>query len=705
MAVTADQVVVELKADVNQYMQNVARAQSDFSQKIGQMGQDAVKAGNASAVAFNAATGAFQKVSPAIKKTGDESKLAQQQMRNLAFQFQDVGTMLAAGQSPFMLLAQQLPQITMYGGQLTGVMGALKSTVSGLISPLGLATTAFVLLGSTAISYFDELFASGEKSEEQLKKEAQLIQGVVDKWGEALPALKAYNDERQRTESNQQVEDATAIAVEEQWSKLKDQIGEFTVSYADLMAQLQSSGAPIEDIEAFRQAFFDLKGNIEEGKATQQDYEAVTAALSNLLTSTSIPAVAEFAATIASLIGPLNAAARATAELNRQANMQTGKAPFEDYANNLIKGFGELEAKNQKFTEEAQKRNSLSSDQLDLENEIARVRADANKAGAVFSDAELKNLAQQSIEADKRRSAEEKAARASARGSGGTARRKSAGSPKTDAFERTSQSYSDRTATIVAETEAMRGLDATVDDYGYTLAKARAEQSLINAAQKEGKEITPLLRDNISQIAEQYARATAEAALLSEQQSELKRRSDEWQTAQKDALRGVVDDLIAGKSAAEAFAGALQKIADKLLDMAFDDLFTGLFKGAGGGGGFFSSLLGGLFRESGGPVKKGQPYIVGEKRPEVFVPDQNGTILPRVPSAGAPTTPVSASAGKSSTVVQSTAQISINLDGANSDTEIRKIVASGVREGLTAYDKQMTQTFGSRIVASQRDQL
>lgn len=35
-------------------------------------------------------------------------------------------------------------------------------------------------------------------------------------------------------------------------------------------------------------------------------------------------------------------------------------------------------------------------------------------------------------------------------------------------------------------------------------------------------------------------------------------------------------------------------------------------------------------RAAGGPVKAGMPYIVGEKRAEWFVPDQNGTILPRV---------------------------------------------------------------------------
>jgi hypothetical protein len=38
-------------------------------------------------------------------------------------------------------------------------------------------------------------------------------------------------------------------------------------------------------------------------------------------------------------------------------------------------------------------------------------------------------------------------------------------------------------------------------------------------------------------------------------------------------------------------------------------------------------------RASGGPVKKGQPYVVGEHRPELFVPKENGTIIPRVPRA------------------------------------------------------------------------
>jgi len=40
-------------------------------------------------------------------------------------------------------------------------------------------------------------------------------------------------------------------------------------------------------------------------------------------------------------------------------------------------------------------------------------------------------------------------------------------------------------------------------------------------------------------------------------------------------------------------------------------------------------------RAAGGPVSAGQAYVVGEKRPELFVPSVNGVILPRLPTVAA----------------------------------------------------------------------
>lgn len=83
--------------------------------------------------------------------------------------------------------------------------------------------------------------------------------------------------------------------------------------------------------------------------------------------------------------------------------------------------------------------------------------------------------------------------------------------------------------------------------------------------------------------------------------------------------------------------------------------FPGPIPGSGSGGGAFGGPsvaikpqypAGGLGdityikkRENGGPVQAGQPYLVGEKRPEVFVPHTSGTIVPQVPQGFATALP------------------------------------------------------------------
>jgi hypothetical protein len=84
------------------------------------------------------------------------------------------------------------------------------------------------------------------------------------------------------------------------------------------------------------------------------------------------------------------------------------------------------------------------------------------------------------------------------------------------------------------------------------------------------------------------------------------------------------EGLITGtKSAGEAIKGLLQNLAKLLINRAFNALFAGF----GGGGGFLSGLFGG-FRASGGPVSGGKAYVVGERGPELMVPNMSGTVIP-----------------------------------------------------------------------------
>jgi hypothetical protein len=87
------------------------------------------------------------------------------------------------------------------------------------------------------------------------------------------------------------------------------------------------------------------------------------------------------------------------------------------------------------------------------------------------------------------------------------------------------------------------------------------------------------------------------------------------------SLNGVV--AIAAGVALIGLAGFVSSQANKL---------SGRFSG---GGGSISAGQGSTFtnrREFGGPVSKGRAYIVGERRPELFVPNTNGIIVPQVPS-------------------------------------------------------------------------
>jgi hypothetical protein len=93
----------------------------------------------------------------------------------------------------------------------------------------------------------------------------------------------------------------------------------------------------------------------------------------------------------------------------------------------------------------------------------------------------------------------------------------------------------------------------------------------------------------------------------------------------KESLKGLVGApaIIAGV-ALVSLAGFVSSQANRL---------SGRF--GGGGGGSASAGTGSTFtnrREFGGPVSKGRAYIVGERRPELFVPNTNGVIVPQVPS-------------------------------------------------------------------------
>lgn len=121
---------------------------------------------------------------------------------------------------------------------------------------------------------------------------------------------------------------------------------------------------------------------------------------------------------------------------------------------------------------------------------------------------------------------------------------------------------------------------------------------------------------------DESATAGAVAAMAS-----LAKQFEPYQMAQKAVLDtwGKIDSAIdeftkTGKFKFKDFAASV------IADLAKMILKAQIFKAIQGTLGLFGISLPGL--AEGGPTKAGQPYIVGEKGPELFVPKNAGTIIP-----------------------------------------------------------------------------
>ena len=117
-----------------------------------------------------------------------------------------------------------------------------------------------------------------------------------------------------------------------------------------------------------------------------------------------------------------------------------------------------------------------------------------------------------------------------------------------------------------------------------------------------------------------------------------------------NALDGMTDALTAGITGAANFADAMKAMAKSvvdslikmlvqkyIVDAAFGFITQGFGSGGTGSTGSGATSGGGSgipqfdprgYAAIGGPVESGSPYIVGERGPEMFVPNQKGAIIP-----------------------------------------------------------------------------
>lgn len=170
--------------------------------------------------------------------------------------------------------------------------------------------------------------------------------------------------------------------------------------------------------------------------------------------------------------------------------------------------------------------------------------------------------------------------------------------------------------------------------------KALMVQELENAALQGKIPLTATINKQIDEAAEKYANLAESLRNAEDRQAAINELMQTFGDVATDVFLSLFDST---KSWTDALGDGLKMLAKMAAQAAFTgggplgQLF-GLAGKDGKTGGLFGSLAG-LFKAKGGPVSQGQPYIVGEKGPELMVPGQSGMVVPnnRLGSSGGST--------------------------------------------------------------------
>lgn len=564
-------------------------------------------------------------------------------------------------------------------GDILEGAGSIKDLVDGLfsvINPANLATVAITTLTTVAISYFQNLKKDTVTAEDALKRHADLIKTIEDRWPGATKALQEY------AKQSEIVLAATArqnTAVLEAAAREAAGLFRTQVELSGLITGGATKFYVDQEFKPFEDALVRLQDQVIEGKP---DFDAFYRSINDIVRTD--PAGLQVLGDKTILLASAFEEAHIKAvQANKSIGLIGGIAQSQvDQVNELAKALRGLDA--------------IGLDALD-ERGIALKQLNEGLAGAGGTTEAGVQLLQDRYNAAIAR-IQDQERRANLPLPGDKPNRESIAPPKDTGAakaardaERASNAYRDLIKSVDDRIQQMALEAQLVGMTGVEADAYRLKLELLQKAEDKGRSIGP---DQVAVIEEKVAayqklaQAAAAATLQTELQfereqmfrspteqrvySELKSAGIGIETAEGQRLASQIrynealseahslasdfaSTFIGGiqngesviKSFGNAVTGVLNKISSQLIQMAVDNLFQNAFGGSSGGG-FLSSLFGGggggfagggnlgyfppaptggigLFAD-GGITNK--PAIFGEAGPEAAVPLPDGRHIP-----------------------------------------------------------------------------
>lgn len=220
------------------------------------------------------------------KAYGGQARMAGGHTANLAAQFNDIGLMLASGQSPLMLAMQQGTQVNQVLSQMgtSGVsrVGALKTAFLNVVQPANLVTFAIIAGGAALIQWGFKALSAGRKTRDFEDALEDLSDIASDATHAANILTKSAEDLRE--EYGDLADQVRALAVEElELARVRatisfrgqvSEIRDMAASYEELFYQLRQAGNESRftatQTEALEQGFRDLRtaANVDDALAS-----------------------------------------------------------------------------------------------------------------------------------------------------------------------------------------------------------------------------------------------------------------------------------------------------------------------------------------------------------------------------------------------------------------------------------------------------
>jgi len=616
--------------------------------------------------------GSFDRAASAQKRntkiTNDFVKVQKSssfQTANLAAQLNDIGVTLASGQSPFQIALQQGTQINQVLGQqgARGAVAAMAGAFTSLINPVSLATIGIIGFGGAAIQW---LVSSGEKakttqdaiedlsssvdeyakaSKEARRTTADLVKeyGVLTSEviklnavqkdlsesralkqfeSTALAAATAFGDFSALVEGRGQARTAALQSMAKELGVSLTQSKALAQSFEGIIAA-KTFEAQAEAVRQTRQELLDATGGVQEMNDTAEK-------LYSQLISISQESIT--VANNAQDIEPGLAAATSQAEALEKALINASEAARSavDNANSALKA---AQARAQ-FRD-----NPVALAQANAGNRFDQSTGDTSGFDPIIQkgleaqrDAVIARAKETAVltERTKELNRLDREREASANKAANEARRKDEANAKRaerDARRITEQRAKNRVfiqdlrreidVQVMSGEERQRNLVILAEERAVRAAISRLGKDASQQEIAAVRELIPLRMQILEENRKQQEALELELQLYGD-------LGNKFGTLFNDVIDGTKSAKDAVIELGLAFTQAYIKA--QLLKSLESSGFSGT-----GGGSFLTSAISAIFggfRADGGPIESGKAYIVGERGPEMIVPNQSGYVVP-----------------------------------------------------------------------------